>query len=165
MGGGAGVWQGACMAGGVQLGVGGMVVHGRGGMHRRGVHGRGGGPCRRDDHWSGRFASYWNAFLLVITFYSVVCAQMSDWWIIMQWMVIRLWQHMRVPFQATWIQARKGKREWSVKYAIRKSRITRKPFNATWSKQKYKNSPIRGWGGLSKMSKKCPKCPQLNYLD
>ena len=24
---------------------------------------------------------------------------------------------------------------------------------------KYKNSPIRGWGGLSKMSKKNPKCP------
>ena len=30
------------MAGGVQLGV--------GGMHGRGVHGRGGGLCRRDDH-------------------------------------------------------------------------------------------------------------------
>ena len=24
---------------------------------------------------------------------------------------------------------------------------------------KKKNSPIRGWGGLSKMSKKSPKCP------
>ena len=24
---------------------------------------------------------------------------------------------------------------------------------------KYKNSPTRGWDGLSKMSKKCLKCP------
>ena len=40
-------WQGVCMAGGVC-----------GGVHGRGVCGR------RDGHCSGRYASYWNAFLL-----------------------------------------------------------------------------------------------------
>ena len=40
MHGGRGVWQRTCVAGG--------------------VHGRG------DDHYSGRYASYWNAFMLLI---------------------------------------------------------------------------------------------------
>ena len=68
-------WQGACVAGGV-CGGGGHVwqrsIHGRGGMCGRGVcmaggmRGRKGGmPARRDGHCSGRYASYWNAFLLL----------------------------------------------------------------------------------------------------
>ena len=61
-----GVWQGAyivggvcgrgaCMAGGMHGGRGGM--RGRGHVWRGGMHGR------RDSHCSGRYASYWNAFL------------------------------------------------------------------------------------------------------
>ena len=47
------VLGGACMAG---------VMHDRGvcmaeGMHGRGMH------ARKDGHCSGRYASYWNAFL------------------------------------------------------------------------------------------------------
>ena len=39
-----------------------------GGMHSRGdMRGRGGSICgRRDGNCSGRYASYWNAFLFVI---------------------------------------------------------------------------------------------------
>ena len=46
---------GACMAGGV---YGKRVCMVEGGMH-----GRGGMRGRRDDHSSGRYVSYWNAFL------------------------------------------------------------------------------------------------------
>ena len=69
---GACIW--ACMAGG---------VHGRGGMHGMGsVHGRGGcvwharpppNKILRDTairSMSGRYASYWNAFLFIIHFTS-----------------------------------------------------------------------------------------------
>ena len=73
-------WGGACVAGGAYV-VGG--VHGRGHVWQRGIHGRGGMcgrgvcmaggmrgrkggmPARRDGHCSGRYASYWNAFLLL----------------------------------------------------------------------------------------------------
>ena len=45
---------------------------GRGHAWQRGMHGRGlcmaGG--RRDGHYSGRYASYWNAFLFQFSFYS-----------------------------------------------------------------------------------------------
>ena len=92
------LWQGMCMAGGVHgrgcacmVGVGGhgtescMVgacmtwevgvqgkrvcvvgsMYGRG--YGRGVRG-GGRACRRDSHCSGRYVSYWNAFLSLIIF-------------------------------------------------------------------------------------------------
>ena len=39
-------------------------MHGRGTCVERGVHGMGGMRGRRDGHCSGRYASYWNAFLL-----------------------------------------------------------------------------------------------------
>ena len=57
-------------------GEGGMVkagMCGEGGMHGRGacmtagMCGRG-HTCRRDGHKSGRYASYWNAFLFVKVF-------------------------------------------------------------------------------------------------
>ena len=65
------VWQeggmhgwGACMVGG---------MHGEGciegGMCGRGVCVAGGMCGRRDGHCSGWYASYWNAFLLVILFH------------------------------------------------------------------------------------------------
>ena len=50
---------------GCVVGVG--VVRGRGGhaWQGGGMHGRGEGVRgRRDGHWSGRYASYWNGFLL-----------------------------------------------------------------------------------------------------
>ena len=47
-------WQGVCMAGG---------VHGKGGMHGKGACIAGGIHGRRDGNCSGRYASYWNAFL------------------------------------------------------------------------------------------------------
>ena len=67
-----------CVAGGVHGSMPGRDMHGRGGMHcRGGTHGRGcvwwvegcvhgtgcawGLVCRRDSHWSGWYASYWNA--------------------------------------------------------------------------------------------------------
>ena len=71
------VWQGACVAGAmhgrgrVWLGAvhdkghvwqGGM--HGRGHVWQEGVHDRG-VRGRRDGHCSGRYASYWNPFLLL----------------------------------------------------------------------------------------------------
>ena len=80
--GGAYVWQGVCVAGG---------MHGRGGC-MAGVHGGGcvargralrGGACvawgmlgRRDGHCSGQYASYWNAFLskILISSVKVVCS-------------------------------------------------------------------------------------------
>ena len=50
-------------------GKGGM--RGEGGMHGKGwqgdMHG-GGDACKRDGYCSGRYASYWNAFLFDITF-------------------------------------------------------------------------------------------------
>ena len=50
-------WQGACVVGGGC--VVGMCMVG-------GVHDRGGVHGRRDGHCSGRYASYWNAFLFDI---------------------------------------------------------------------------------------------------
>ena len=50
--------MGVCMEGGMHGGGG---VHGRGYVWQGGVHGRGGGEIRS---MSGRYASYWNAFLL-----------------------------------------------------------------------------------------------------
>ena len=67
--------RGACMAGGHvwwegHAWQGGHVL--QGGVHGR-VHAWQGGVCmvggmhgRRDDHCSGRYASYWNAFLFII---------------------------------------------------------------------------------------------------
>ena len=56
---------GACVAGGVCM-AGGM--HGRVVCMAEGVHGR------RDGHCSGRYASYWNAFLfLFVLEHSVFC--------------------------------------------------------------------------------------------
>ena len=51
-------WQGAYMAGGMHARQGVCVAKG---LHCRGegMHGR------RDDHCSGWYASYWNAFLLL----------------------------------------------------------------------------------------------------
>ena len=55
------VWQGVCMAGG---------------MHGRGVCMRG----RRDGHCSGRYASYWNAFLFnVFPLYKCDCDTTGQW--------------------------------------------------------------------------------------
>ena len=69
---GRGVWHGVCMAGGHawwgMCMAGGM--HGRahawqGAMHGGGACVAGGGMCgRRDGHCSGKYVSYWNAFLL-----------------------------------------------------------------------------------------------------
>ena len=62
--GGACVAGGVCMAGGVCVAEGGSCVAGGyawqegGAMHGGGMHGR------RNGHCSGRYASYWNAFLL-----------------------------------------------------------------------------------------------------
>ena len=53
-------WRGACMAG-VGCVAGGMC--GRGGMC-----GKGGMGGRRDGHCSGRYASYWNAFLISLDY-------------------------------------------------------------------------------------------------
>ena len=59
------VWRGgACVAGGGEIVHGGVGVHGRGGCVARGC------ACRRDGHFSGRYASYWNAYLF--SFLSVV---------------------------------------------------------------------------------------------
>ena len=44
-------WQGVCMAGG---------------MHGRGTCVAGGVRARRDGHCSGRYVSFWNAFLLLV---------------------------------------------------------------------------------------------------
>ena len=66
------VWWDACMAGGMHGGVQGAYM--AGGVHAIGVcvaGGMHGGGCafqegmhgRRDGHCSGRYASYWNAFL------------------------------------------------------------------------------------------------------
>ena len=65
-------WQGVCMAGGVCAvgGGGGRGMYG-GGMCGKGcMVGEVGGGVRgrRDGHCSGRYASYWNAFLLVFIF-------------------------------------------------------------------------------------------------
>ena len=58
---GLGMWQGACMVEGAWQGG----VYGRWACMVGGVHGKGGGVRgRRDGHCSGRYASYWNAFLL-----------------------------------------------------------------------------------------------------
>ena len=62
MAGEGGAWHGgACMAGGVHDK--GEGVCGRGACMVEGVHGSGGVHGRRDGHCSGRYASYWNAFL------------------------------------------------------------------------------------------------------
>ena len=37
----------------------------QGGMHGRGICMQGGMRGRRNDHCSGRYASYWNAFLFL----------------------------------------------------------------------------------------------------
>ena len=55
------------MAGGV-CGRGGGNMHDGGGMHGKGACMAGGGMRgRRDGHCSGRYASYWNAFLFQLT--------------------------------------------------------------------------------------------------
>ena len=65
-GGGAMCGRGACMAGGA------YVVRG-GGMCDRGQ------ACRRDGHWSGWYASYWDAFLLrLVSVYTERQHQCSD---------------------------------------------------------------------------------------
>ena len=56
----------------------GKGAHVAGGMHGRGMRGRGmcvarahvagGHAFRKDGHWSGRYASYWNAFLFSFSF-------------------------------------------------------------------------------------------------
>ena len=51
--------KGVCMAGGMHGGG----IHGKGGVHGRGACVVGGMHGRRDGHCSGRYASYWNAFL------------------------------------------------------------------------------------------------------
>ena len=64
--------RGTCMS----RGVGGHTwqgdMHGGGHTWRRGMHGRGQGTggheWQADDHCSGRYASYWNAFLYVQNF-------------------------------------------------------------------------------------------------
>ena len=48
-------WEGACMAGGQHGWQGEVCMVGGGGMRGR-----------RDGHCSGRYASYWNAFLFYI---------------------------------------------------------------------------------------------------
>ena len=53
-------WQGDIHGRGHALHDGGM--HGRGACVAGGVHGR------RDGHCSGRYATYWNAFLLLLLF-------------------------------------------------------------------------------------------------
>ena len=63
--------RGACMAGGV-CGKGVCVAKGGGGH-----------VCRRNDHWSGRYASYWNAFLVLI---------------LMVWFAQQSWSHLLVWF-------------------------------------------------------------------
>ena len=56
---GGGGWQRACMAGACMMGC----------MHGRGYEWQGGGVRgRTDGHCSGRYASYWNAFLSVSCF-------------------------------------------------------------------------------------------------
>ena len=53
------VWQGACMAGGAYMAEGACILGGgRGCVWQGGMHGR------RYGHCSGRYASYWNVFLL-----------------------------------------------------------------------------------------------------
>ena len=62
------VHRGVCMAGGMHGGVQGACMAGgrvvgacmAGGVHGRGMRGR------RDGHCSGRYASYWNAFLFTM---------------------------------------------------------------------------------------------------
>ena len=53
--------RGACGRGHAKQGG----VHGRGACMKGGMHGSGGGGVcgRKDGHCSGRYASYWNAFL------------------------------------------------------------------------------------------------------
>ena len=52
-------WQGACVARGYVAGD----MCGRRACMAEGVHGKGGLCGRRDSRCSGRYASYWNAFL------------------------------------------------------------------------------------------------------
>ena len=62
-------WQGVCMAGGMYSRAG---MHGRGCAWQGGIGGRDvDGSSRRDGHCSGRYASYWNAFLLLLLFYRI----------------------------------------------------------------------------------------------
>ena len=65
------VWQGglrdrgACVTGGLRDRGGACVTGGGGGLCDRGF------ACKRDGYWSGRYAFYWNAFLLfyILTLY------------------------------------------------------------------------------------------------
>ena len=55
-------WQGVCMAEGGHAWQGGMCG---GGMHGR-----------RDGHWSGRYASYWNAFFFIeMNSFKLLCTE------------------------------------------------------------------------------------------
>ena len=56
--------RGVCMVGHAACMVGGGMCGG-GHVRQRGVHGGGGVRGRRDGHYSGRYASYWNAFLFI----------------------------------------------------------------------------------------------------
>ena len=75
--GGQGVWMAgvsmaeACMAGGCAW---------QGAMHDRGACVAGGVRARRDGHCSGRYASFWNAFLLLVFNTSVFYGALIGQW-------------------------------------------------------------------------------------
>ena len=58
-------WQEARVGGNGSRGVHGRGTHGRGHAWKGGKHGEEGMCGRRDGHCSGRYASYWNAFLFL----------------------------------------------------------------------------------------------------
>ena len=151
------VWQ--------EGGVCGRGVCMAGGMHVRGVCGRGvcmagGVRGKRDGHCSGWYASYWNAFFLICKFDNI------DWRTVNWWSCIKIFtmsqRKLNIIYVSLQLLVQNQTKKWHFPLNFRNDIDWSGAFsNAFGSSEALililsKNSPIRGWGGLSKMSKKCP---------